>query len=385
MAQVLAVVLSILPAAARSETGQEAFERQEYMVAAELWRSEAAQGSAQAKFGLGLIHDLGLGVPRNSAAALRWYLEAAGEGVPDAQFNVAVMFDAGTGVPRDPAAAAVWYARSAANGLPRAQYNLGMLYEAGIGVPRNQNLARAWYSKASAAIPAAADRLRQLPPADQEHPAPAPRPVTGAIVGPPDAPRAELVWTAEAGRSEFHVQLARLPASGGDVPGRGDLLIWRNVGTSAVVLDVPSTEDRLLWRVGHIAGTGAVSGWSPWQQLSGPPKPEDAQPASLGSAKRLTIYVNADDPLASSFAQELSGVFADGGVEVTVLEADRPASSTTVEYRHASDADFAASVAELLPGLQPDSAVQVPDPDTDPGEVTLRLVGGPRPSGQPAQ
>ena len=122
---------------AAAETGAEAFATRDFTAAAELWRKEAAAGSARAKFGLGLLSDLGLGVPRDAAKALRWYLEAADEGVSDAQFNVAVMLDAGTGVPRDVGAAAVWYGRAAANGHHRAQYNLGLLYEAGEAVPRN--------------------------------------------------------------------------------------------------------------------------------------------------------------------------------------------------------------------------------------------------------
>ena len=121
-----------------AESGAEAFARSDFAAAAELWRKEAAAGSAQAKFGLGLISDLGLGVPRDAAKALRWYLEAAEDGLSNAQFNVAVMLDAGTGVPRDVRAAAVWYGRAAANGHHRAQYNLGLLYEAGDGVPQNR-------------------------------------------------------------------------------------------------------------------------------------------------------------------------------------------------------------------------------------------------------
>ena len=109
-------------------------------------------------------------MPRDAAKALRWYLEAAQEGFADAQFNVAVMLDAGTGVPRDTVAAAVWYARAAANGHHRGEYNLGFLYEAGEGVPRNPDLARFWLSRAAEALPAAAERLASLAPAERRAP-----------------------------------------------------------------------------------------------------------------------------------------------------------------------------------------------------------------------
>ncbi len=375
-----AAALLIAPATAWGETGQEAFARQDYAAAAELWRAEAAQGSSEAKFGLGLIHDLGLGVPRSSAAALRWYLEAAGEGLADAQFNVGVMFDAGTGVQREPATAATWYARAAANGHARAQYNLALLYENGIGVPRSPDLARIWYEAARPSLAAAADRLAQLPPpGEPTAEGPPPQPVLGAIVGPPEAPRAELVWTAEDGPHRFRVQLARRPAGDASgVPGRDDLVVSRNLDRSAVVLDIPAADADLLWRVGRFSHPGVAPTWSAWQPLA--PRDVEDDTRLAGEAGRLTIYVNEGDQLARAFAEELSEAYAQGGVAVTVRDADTPASATTVEYRFPDDATLAASVAEFLPVLRLDSPVQTSSLDTPPGEVTLRLVGGPSPS-----
>ncbi len=371
------------PLAAWGETGQEAFARQDYAAAAELWRAEAAEGSAEAKFGLGLIHDLGLGVPRSSAAALRWYLEAAGEGLADAQFNVGVMFDAGTGVPRDPVTAATWYARAAANGHARAQYNLALLYENGVGVPRDPSLARTWYEAASSSLAAAADRLAQLPPPGE--PAvegPPPQPVAGTVVGPPDAPRAELVWTATAGPHRFRVQLARAPAEDVDgaprTPSRDDIVLSRNVDRSAVALDLPAAETGLLWRVGRFSRAGVPPTWSAWQALAAGVVADD--PPVVAEAGRVTIHVNKGDRLGRAFAEELSEAYSQGGVAVTVRDAETPASVTTVEYRYPDDAALAASVAEFLPVLRLDSPVQTSSLDTAPGEVTLRLVGGPSPS-----
>jgi hypothetical protein len=347
-----------------------------------LWRAEAADGSVEAKFGLGLIYDLGLGVPRNSAAALRWYLEAAGDGHADAQFNVAVMFDAGTGAPRDPAVAATWYARSAANGNARAQFNLAMLYENGTGVPQNFDAARNWYEAASSQIGAAANRLEQLPPRGQEPNGLLPQPIMGAVVGPPDQPRAELVWSAAAGLDGFQVQVARQPSGASDVvSGEDEILLSRNLRQSAVVLDVPAAETRLFWRVGRIDDSGTVLAWSSWQELSRAALNQDQLLRPRETPAHLVIYVNAGDQLATSFAEELSITYSTRGVDVTIQEADQPATTTTVEYRYASDADLAASIAGFLPVLGPDSAVQVSDSKSVPGEVTLRLVGGPRLSG----
>ncbi len=377
LARWLAAAVLIAPGAAWGETGQEAFARQDYAAAAELWRAEAADGSPEAKFGLGLIHDLGLGVPRSSAAALRWYLEAAGEGFADAQFNVGVMFDAGTGVPREPATAATWYARAAANGHARAQYNLALLYESGLGVPLDLGMARAWYEAASPSLAAAADRLSRLPP--REEPAaegPPPQPVMGAVVGPPDAPRAELVWIAADGAGRFRVQLAR--GAAGEAPGRDGILLSRNLDRSAVVLDLPVEEADLLWRVGRLGGEGVGPVWSAWQALAREAVVDD--PRLAGEAGRVTILVNAGDQLARAFAVELSEAYGRGGVAVTVRDAEAPASATTVEYRFPEDAGLAAAVAEFLPVLRLDSPIQASSLDTAPGEVTLRLVGGPSPS-----
>jgi hypothetical protein len=371
-------LIAAAPAVVWSETGAEAFERQDYSAAAELWQSEAADGSAEARFGLGLIYDLGLGLPRNSAVALRWYLEAAGQGHADAQFNVAVMLDAGTGVPRDPAVAATWYARSAANGNARAQFNLAMLYENGIGVARNRDIARGWYEAARSEISAASDRLEQLPGEDQELDGSPPQPITGAVVGPPDAPRAELVWSATTKSNGFLVQVARQPSQASGLAAESyEILQSRSLSQSAVVLDVPAEETRLLWRVGRIDQTGTVSAWSSWQEIAFNVDIKDQMPAPEEAPGRLMIYVNAGDQLATSFAEELSATYSEGGLEVTIRVADRPITTTTLEYYHTADANLAASIADFLPFLGPDSAIHVSDPTIGPGAVTLNLFGGP--------
>ena len=295
----LAAFLILLPAAARADTGEAAFARQDYVAAAGLWRAEAATGSAEAKLGLGLIHDLGLGVPRSSAAALRWYLEAAGDGLADAQFNVGVMLDAGTGAPRDAGAAATWYARAAAKGHARAQYNLGLLYESGIGVPRNPDLARAWFEAARPAISAAANRLEGLAPSPTGD-GDAPRPVTGALVGPRSVPRAELVWIAGPGRGAFEVQIARGPSE-------GDIVLSRGTDLSAIALDLAAEEGELAWRVGRTGGAGAAPAWSPWRDLPWQDDAGDPLQLAQPSPGRLTIQVSAGDGPARAFRRGTLG------------------------------------------------------------------------------
>ena len=266
---VLVAAALALPVAAQqaAESGAEAFDRGEFAAAAELWREEAAAGSAEAKFGLGLISDLGLGAPRDAAKALRWYLEAADDGFVAAQFNVAVMLDAGTGVPRDVVAAAVWYGRAAANGHHRAQYNLGLLYAAGEGVPENADLARYWLSRTAKVLPAAAERLATLAPAkSNQRTFTAPSILAGAVVTNGNAQQAEMVWSAPPGPpgALFLLEVARLPA--GDETS-GTIVASALTEASAHIAQLPVQFATYAWRVSLVDTSEARYAAGPWRQL----------------------------------------------------------------------------------------------------------------------
>ena len=364
----LGAALSVLLASAAiaDDNGSAAFARHDYEAAAALWRAEAAAGSAEAKFGLGLIADLGLGAPRDSAVALRWYLEAAGDGVPDAAFNVAVMLDAGTGTARDPAAAALWYARAALSGHPRAQYNLGQLYAAGVGVPQNADLAAFWFTAAAPKLAAARNRLKALAPVDPaDRVADAPVPIAGAIVPDDAGGHADLIWTAPPGpaKTTFQIELA-------DPAGR--IVATRRFSGSALRVVLPAAT-QLRWRVGRVALDGSAAAFSPWNDLTGP--------AGVQPDPHVTIYVNADDGRARAFADELRAGLGAGGVSATVATAAVPVAETEVVYGREADHDLAAEVAELLPALHGTDAVMRDDPAGPRGEIAVRLVGGPETGG----
>ena len=368
-ASLLAAAVAVcLASAGLAQTGDDAFRRQDYAEAATRWRDEAAKGSAGAAFGLGLLADLGLGQGRDTATALRWYLEAAGRGLPIAQFNVGVMLDAGSGVPPDPAAAATWYARAAANGHPRARYNLGLLYEAGTGVVRNADIAALWYDKAAPDIPAAAERRDALAPVPEEdRQLVAPSPVTGDLVETGQGPRAELVWTAPPGPpgAVFSVELA--PEAGAAAS------LSAEVGVSALSIPLPSPGD-WVWRVGRAATVDDAPLWSDWRPVVPPGGTTD-------NGKQLVIFVSAGDRLAHSYAEELSQRFAAGGLGVSIREATNSFRASGVAYSHVDDATMAAAVADAVPGLGPGSAQPDAALGLAPGEIALRLVGGPAPQG----
>jgi hypothetical protein len=370
-AGVLVAAAMTLPAAAQqASTGAEAFARRDFVAAAELWRGEAAAGSAEAKLGLGLLSDLGLGVPRDAARALRWYLEAADEGVTDAQFNVAVMLDAGTGVPREVGAAAVWYGRAAANGHHRAQYNLGLLYEAGDGVPRNADLARHWLGRAAEALPAAAERLAGVAP-DGSEPRSLAAPVNpvGAVVTRGGARRAELVWTAFPGPpgAGFLLEVARLPAAGETT---GAIILSTATEASAWTVGLPGPSGEYAWRVSRVSHDESRYAAAPWQPLG------EGSTAGLPRG-RVALQVAAEDAGAGRMAGELADSFTRAGLWVRVEPATDAAEESGVRFAYREDGELAASVAEFLPALAAADAVLSPELSAAPGEIVVRLVGGP--------
>jgi hypothetical protein len=152
------------PAAADTvRDGQRAYVHRHFEEARRIWTPLAEAGDAEAQVSLGLLFDLGQGVPEDPATAYKWYRRAAEAGLAKAQFNVAVMEDSGVVGPRDAVAAARWYAKAAAHGHLRAQYNLAQLYSSGDGVPRDIAEAKAWYRVAArGGLTAAADKLAEI-------------------------------------------------------------------------------------------------------------------------------------------------------------------------------------------------------------------------------
>jgi uncharacterized protein len=110
----------------------------------------AAEGSAEAQFLLGRMHEQGAaGRPRDPARAAALYREAAEQGHALAQFSLGLLYQHGRGVPADAAEAAKWFEAAAQEGLPAAQFNLGYLHDRGNGVPQNREAAEGWYRAAA--------------------------------------------------------------------------------------------------------------------------------------------------------------------------------------------------------------------------------------------
>jgi TPR repeat protein len=249
--------------AATFEDGQRAYDAGRFEEARSTWAPLAEAGDPEAQAGLGLLYDLGQGVPRDAAKAYSWYKRAADAGLARALFNVAVMHDSGTGVPRDTAQAATWYARAAARGHGRAQYNLALLYAAGDGVPQNIAQAVVWYrAAADGGLAAAAAKLSELEtrsagsspasgqPAGRLLPVTPVEPVAeGAAAAEGRRLTAELVWIAppQPRPVRFFVELLAVEPEG-----------WRELYAgyspqSAVLVPLDPAVTRYAWRAYTVA------------------------------------------------------------------------------------------------------------------------------------
>ena len=259
--------------------GNAAFDAGRYADAREAWSAAAAAGNAEAEFDLGLLYDVGNGVPESATTAFHWYERAAEAGFGPAALDVGVMYDSGRGVALDRTKAAIWYARAAALGQAQAAFNLGQLYELGEGVPPNTAAAIAWYRVAAAAIPEAAIKASALAAERLAGPA-------GALVSPQPAwPAGEaavassahgdvqLVWTAPA---EPH-QVTYFVEVQGRRNGSFNEVLASYVTTSALAVTLPGNDDRFAWRVYAVAADGSSYAPSPWVRFG------TAVPAPSGS------------------------------------------------------------------------------------------------------
>ena len=87
----------------------------------------AKQGDADAQFNLGIMYDIGEGVPENNAEAVKWYRKAADQGNAGAQYNLGYMYATGEGVPENYIHAYVWWSMAKTQGSATAVRNIDKL------------------------------------------------------------------------------------------------------------------------------------------------------------------------------------------------------------------------------------------------------------------
>ena len=145
---IVALILAIAaPVAAQDyEAGRQAYVRGDYAAALRELRPLAEQGDADAQAFLGIMYDIGDGVPQDYAEAVKWYRMAAEQGLAEAQFFLGFMYRFGKGVPQDFVLAHMWSNLAASKGKEAATKAREIL--AGEMTPEQiaeaQKLAREW-------------------------------------------------------------------------------------------------------------------------------------------------------------------------------------------------------------------------------------------------
>jgi hypothetical protein len=145
-----ALLLVSSAALADYAAGLGAFNRKDYARAFSEWIDGAKAGDAHAQHGLGMLYELGQGVPyADPKAAAEWYEKAAAQNYAPAINNLARLYADGRGVAQDvPKAIALW-SKAAEAGNITAQFNLGLQYASGSGVPRDMKKAAAYMLQAA--------------------------------------------------------------------------------------------------------------------------------------------------------------------------------------------------------------------------------------------
>lgn len=113
-------------AAQTFDEGTAAYRRGDYAAAMAQWRPLAERGDGEAQQALGLLYDLGYGVPQSFDEAARWYRLAAEGGNAKGQFRLAFMYSYGLGLPKDAAQADAWNRKAAAGGIAAAAAALAL-------------------------------------------------------------------------------------------------------------------------------------------------------------------------------------------------------------------------------------------------------------------
>jgi len=92
-----------------------AYQSGEYEAAAKFYRLLAEEGSSYAQRALGIMYDMGQGLPQDFAEAMKWYRRAADQGDALAQNNVGLLHFTGSGVPQNYVEAYKWLTLALAN------------------------------------------------------------------------------------------------------------------------------------------------------------------------------------------------------------------------------------------------------------------------------
>ena len=146
-----AIILLISSAAgADYAAGLAAFNRKDFAHAFSEWIESAKAGDAHAQHGIGMLYELGQGVPyADPKSAADWYQKAAAQNYAPALNNLARLYADGRGVKQDVPKAIELWSRAAEAGNVTARFNLGLQYAAGSGVQKDMKKAATYLLQAA--------------------------------------------------------------------------------------------------------------------------------------------------------------------------------------------------------------------------------------------
>jgi len=137
------------PTWADFQAGLEAADRGDYRTAVKEFQLSAERGDVKARYSLGVMYQLGLGVPQDDQETVRWYQLAAEQGDASAQHNLGMMYFEGKGVPKNDVQAYLWMSLAAGQGTEPARKNLAVIEEemTPAQLAEAQQLAQEWKAK----------------------------------------------------------------------------------------------------------------------------------------------------------------------------------------------------------------------------------------------
>src|ERR1700719_3544833 len=110
------IFLALSALAADFTVGLSAYQKGDYVTAANEWRPLAEKGDAPSQFNLGLLYVDGHGVPQDFGQGMNWFERSAKQDYVKAQLNLGAMYGGGKGVKRDYVQAYKWLNVCAAKG-----------------------------------------------------------------------------------------------------------------------------------------------------------------------------------------------------------------------------------------------------------------------------
>lgn len=121
-----------------------AFARSDYKAGVSIGLPVAMKGDPVAQTLMGISYELGQGVNKDSAEAVKWYRRAALQGNSEAQYRFWNLEP-----PAEGSEAIKFLHRAGLNGHVKAQLKLGFLYLNGFTVKQDQNESIKWYERAA--------------------------------------------------------------------------------------------------------------------------------------------------------------------------------------------------------------------------------------------